>query len=442
MHGKRGSRARRTWARSSSRPVGFRPLLAALLCLASAHASALDAMEKRIVQAVDARPAQALDLLAETVNIQSATEDHAGVRKVGDVFARELAAIGFEARRVEEPAEVGWAGHLVAVHRGTRGKRLLLIGHLDTVLEGEAYRRDGNKAYGTGTADMKGGDVVIVEALRALSATGALKGRQVTVVFTGDEEDPGAPVALARRALVEAGEQSDIALAFEGGSPGLAVIGRRGIGSWQLQVTGRQAHSSGIFRENQGYGAIFEAARILDRFRQELREPNLTYNPSVILGGTTVAYDDASKGGTAVGKTNVIPREVRVTGDLRFLTSGQFDAASRKMAAIAAESLPGTSASISFTREYPSMAPTDGNRAVLAVLDAVSRDLGAGPVTAQDPVERGAGDISFVCSGRLACLDGLGATGDNDHAPGEYLEIDSLPAQVRRAALLFYRLTR
>jgi len=264
----------------------------------------------------------------------------------------------------------------------------------------------------------------------------------VTVVFTGDEEDPGAPVELGREALLAAGEQSDIALGFEGGLPGVAVIGRRGIGTWRLQVTGRQAHSAGIFGESQGYGAIFEAARILDRFRGELREPNLTFNPSVILGGTTVAYDDASKGGTALGKTNVIPSEVRVTGDLRFLSSEQFDAARGKMTAIVAENLPRTSAAISFEQEYPSMAPTDGNLRVLAVLDAVSRDLGAGPVIAQDPAERGAGDISFVCSGRLACLDGLGAMGDDVHAPGEFAEVDALLTQTQRAALLFYRLTR
>ena len=89
------------------------------------------------------------------------------------------------------------------------------------------------------------------------------------------------------------------------------------------------------------------------------------------------------------------------------------------------------------------MAPTDRNREVLAVLDSVSRDLGAGPITAQDPAERGAGDISFVCTdGRLACLDGLGALGDDAHAPGEYVDVDALYLQIRRAALLFYRLTR
>ena len=417
-------------------------LVHALLGCALVQAKGLDSTEQRIVRAADARQAQSLELLAEVVNIPSATENHAGVRKAGDVFARELAALGFETRWVDQRAEVGRSGHLVAVRRGTRGKRLLLIGHLDTVLEGEPFRRDGNRAYGTGIADMKGGNVIILEALRALHATGALKDRQVIVVFTGDEEDPGQPTSIARQALVEAAGQSDVALGFEGASPGVAVVGRRGIGSWRLQVTGRQAHSSGIFREEQGFGAIFEAARILDRFRDELREPNLTYNPSVILGGTTVNYDDAQKGGTAAGKTNVIAREARVAGDLRFLTAEQYAAATERMAAIVADHLPQTSATIEFDLEYPSMAPTDGNHGVLAVLDGVSRDLGAGPVTAQDPGLRGAGDISFVCSGRLACLDGLGALGDEAHAPGEYLEIDAMAVQVRRAALLFHRLTR
>jgi glutamate carboxypeptidase len=418
-------------------------LLSTLIGSATAQAAGLDAREQRIVGAVDARQAQWPELLAESVDIPSATENHPGVRKVGDVLARELAALGFATRWVDLPAEVGRAGHLVAVRRGSKGKRLLLIGHLDTVLQDEPYRRDGNRAYGAGTSDMKGGNLVIVEALRALEAEGALQGRQVTVVFTGDEEDVGAPHAVSRKALFDAAAASDVALGFEGAVEGVAVVGRRGIGTWRLEVTGAQGHSAGIFSESRGHGAIFEAARILDRFRTELREPNLTYNPSVIVGGTNVTFDDAGKSGTALGKTNVIPREVRVTGDLRFLSAAQWQAASQAMTAIVADSLPGTSAAITFEREYPSMAPTDRNREVLAVLDAVSRDLGAGPVVAQDPGSRGAGDISFVCEdGRLACLDGLGALGENAHAPGEYLEIDALHVQVRRAALLFYRLTR
>ena len=416
--------------------------MAALLAGGLAHA-APSATEKRIVAAVDQRTSAALDLLAETVNVQSATENLAGVRAVGEVYAREFRALGFETRWVDLPVEMKRAGHLVATHRRGRGPRLLLIGHLDTVLQGDPFRRDGNRAYGTGTSDMKGGNLVVLEALRALHATGELRDMNVTVVFTGDEEDPGSPQLATRESLLAAARESDIALAFEGAAPGKAVIGRRGIGSWRLQVTGVQGHSSGVFGETRGYGAIFEAARILDRFRTELREANLTYNPSVIVGGTNVTYDTASKSGTAQGKTNVIPREVRVEGDIRYLGAAQFESARRKMQEIVAASLPRTSAELVVENEYPSMAPNPGSERVLAVYDAVSRDLGAGPVVAQPPVERGAGDIAFVCEdGRLACLDGLGADGDNDHAPGEYLQLDSLPLQVKRAALLMHRLTR
>ena len=415
--------------------------LLAFIASTSAGAGGLPTAEKRIVAAVDANQA-ALSMIEETVNIRSATENHAGVRKAGDVFARALEALGFETRWVDLPPQVGRAGHLVAVHRGTRGKRLLLIGHLDTVLQGEAFRVEGDRAYGTGIADMKGGNVIVVEALRALHATGALKGRQVIVVFTGDEEDTGEPQSESRKALLEAAAESDVALAFEGSSPGVAAIGRRGIGTWRLHVTGEQAHSSGIFRESGGYGAIFETARILDRFRIDLPEQYLTYNPSVVVGGTSVAFDPATSSGTALGKTNVMPREAYVAGDIRFLTAEQFEATRAKMEAIVTDNLPKTSASIEVEKGFPSMAPTDGNRRVLAVLDAVSRDLGAGPIAAQDPGERGAGDISFVCTGRLACLDGLGAMGDRAHAPGEYMEVSSLRLLTQRAALLMYRLTR
>jgi len=415
----------------------------ALLAAGTAHA-APSAVERRIAAAVDRRTEAALELLAETVNVPSATENLAGVRAVGEIYAREFRALGFETRWVDVPAEMKRAGHLVATHRGKRGgPRLLLIGHLDTVLQGEPFRRDGNRAYGTGSSDMKGGNLVVLEALRALQATGELRDMYVTVVFTGDEEDPGSPQLVTRESLLAAAADADIALAFEGSAPGKGVIGRRGIGSWRLHVTGVQGHSSGIFGEPRGYGAIFEAARILDQFRTELREPNLTYNPSVIVGGTNVTYETATKSGTALGKTNVIPREVRVEGDLRYLGAAQFESARAKMQAIVASSLPKTSAAIVVENEYPSMAPNPGSERILGVLDSVSRDLGAGPIVAQPPIERGAGDIAFVCGDdRLACLDGLGTDGENDHAPGEYMLLDSLPLQVKRAAILMHRLAR
>jgi len=410
---------------------------------ALATAAPLSNVERRIVAAIDSRAEPAITLLAETVDVPSASENAAGVRKVGDIYAREFKALGFDTKWVDLPAEMNRGGHFVAAHRGGRGPGLLLIGHLDTVLQGEPFRRDGNRGYGTGASDMKGGNLVVLEALRALQGAGVLKNLNVIVVFTGDEEDTGSPQSVSRQALFDAARGADIALAFEGAAPGKAAIGRRGIGSWRLKTTGQQAHSSGIFSDTRGDGAIFEAARILEQFRTGLREQNLTYNPSVIVGGTNVTYDSTTKSGTALGKVNVIPREVRVEGDIRYLGTAQFDSAREKMRAIVAQHLPLTSAELIVENEYPSMAPNPGSERVLGVLDRVSQDLGAGPIVAQPPIERGAGDIAFVCEdGRLACVDGLGAVGDNEHAPGEFIELDTLPMQVKRAALLMYRLTR
>jgi glutamate carboxypeptidase len=288
---------------------------------------------------------------------------------------------------------------------------------------------------------MKGGDVVMIAALRALEKDGALKDRTITVVLTGDEEDPGLPHAVSRAALVDAAKASDAALAFEGYAPGFAVVGRRGFSSWRVEVTGSQGHSSGIFGESRGDGAIFEMARILSAFHDELREPNLTYNPSLLVGGTKATLDAATASGQASGKTNVVPAVAIVEGDMRYLTRPQLEGARAKMKTIVARSLPKTSATITFADGMPSMAPTDGNRALLRVLDGVSRDLGTGPIGAHDPLKRGAGDVAFV-SGIVDALDGLGALGENEHAPGEYVELEEMAPLAKRAALLIYRLTR
>lgn len=425
-------------------PIPTVPLaLVAVLAAADggplAAAAAPSAAEARLVARIEAGRERAVDLLRRAVDLPSATENHAGVRRVGELFAAELRSIGFETRWVELPAEVGRAGHLVAEHRGDRGRRVLMIGHLDTVLEGEPFRRDGERAYGSGASDMKGGDVVIVEALRALAEEGLLAGRQVIVVLTGDEENPGEPHAVSRAALVEAAERSDAALAFEGAVPGAAVVGRRGIASWRLETTGSTGHSSAIFGPSRGDGAIFEAARILAAFRVELPEPYLTFNPSVIVGGTTAELPPEYPTGGASGKHNVVAARAIVEGDLRFLSAEQRDRAQERMRAIVGRHLPGTTAAISFTPGMPPMAPTAGNRELLARLDGVSRDLGTGPIGEHDPNQRGAGDVSFVAH-LVPALDGLGAMGDREHAPGELVDLGELPALIQRTALLIHRL--
>ena len=397
--------------------------------------------EQAIVRHVDAHEAQALALLQQVIDIDSPTEDLAGVRKVGRVFQAELEQLGFATRWVDLPAGMQRAGHLLAETRGTQGKRLLLLGHLDTVLRGERFRREGNRAYGTGISDMKGGIVVMIQALKALHAAGALRDARIKVLLTGDEESVGVPVDVSRRAMVAAAQDSDVVLSFEPTVRNTATVGRRGSSKWSLEVEARTGHSSNIFGDAMGDGAIFETARILQGFHEALRgQQYLTFNPSVIVGGTRAQLDGVS--GTATGKHNVVPAAARVEGDLRFISEAQKEAARARMRAIVARSLPGTSARISFRDSYPAMTPNAGNDALLARLDRVSRDLGYGPVLALDPGERGAGDIAFVAH-LLPALDGIGlAHGDHTHAPGEWVDLEPTPRLVKRAAVLMHRLIR
>jgi glutamate carboxypeptidase len=288
---------------------------------------------------------------------------------------------------------------------------------------------------------MKGGNMVMLYALKALHEAGQLKGRQIIVVLHGDEENPGSPLEISRRDLVAAAKRSDIALAFEGGTGfNYGTIARRGSSSWTLTVSGKQSHSSGIFSESSGAGAVYEASRILNRFYEEVREENLTFNPGLIVGGTQVSLDSSGTQGFAAGKTNLVANTAIVKGDLRFLTEEQKERARTKMKAIVAQGLPQTSAEISFHDAYPAMPPTPGNRALLQVLSQVSRDLNQGEVKPWDPAKRGAGDISFVAQ-YVDGLDGLGVLGGNGHAPQEYVNLPSLNDIVKRNALLIYRLT-
>jgi glutamate carboxypeptidase len=427
----------------SKEPAGVLALLAALLIVAGPaglRAQSLSATEQRIGASVDARLDDADAMLERLVNIDSATLNLDGVRRVGDVLRKELDALGFTTTWVDMPADMHRAGHLVAEHTGDQGKRVLILGHLDTVLQGERFIGTDRAARGSGIADMKGGDVVILFALKALQDAGALNRRRIVVVLTGDEESPGEPLVTSRRDLTDAARRSDVALSFEGSVRNTATIARRGASFWTLDVTGSTGHSMGIFGPERGGGAVFEAARILTAFYEQLRgELYLTFNPAVIAGGTDV--DFTVDHGTAAGKLNVVAQRVVVRGDLRFISEDQKDAARARMRDIVGQSLPKTSATITFEDAYPAMSPTPANGELLRQVSAVSVDLGGPAVEPLDAGERGAGDISFAAP-LIPGVDGLGVKGEGSHAPGEAADLASLPFLIKRAAIVIHRLTR
>ena len=423
-------------------------IAASALLLAQPAAAELSGPEQKIMTVVDSEQERTVDMLAKWVNQNSGSLNSPGVVKVGEMLRSELEPLGFKVEWLDMKA-AGRAGHIVARHKGNgRGKRMLLIGHLDTVFEPDSsfqrWERKGNRGIGPGSGDDKGGMAVMVAALRAMHQAGTLKPADITVVLTGDEEDAGDPIEVTRGPLIEAGKWADVALDFEGlaqkDGKDMGSIARRSSDSWTLIASGRTGHSSGVMHPE--YGAIYEVARIIDAFRRELPEDKLTFNVGLVGGGATAEMDAGRIRLDATGKTNIIPAVAVARGDLRAISQEQIDRTKAKMQAIVAQSLPATTAQITFDKGgYPPMAPTEGNRALLARLNRLNADMGLQQMGELDPMDRGAGDISFVAKDTDG-LVGLGPAGAGSHAPGEWVDISSIYKQAKRAAILMSRLAK
>lgn len=400
-----------------------------------------------LFRSIDAAAPRSVALLEELVNLNSGTFNVAGVTQVGERLQREFAALGFSTRWVRMD-QVGRASHLVAERTGRKGRRLLLIGHMDTVFEPfspfRSFVRNGDRAIGPGAHDMKGGLVVMLEALKALQAIGALDDRSITVFITSDEEFPGDPATVSRAEFIEAGRRAEAALCFESGisidGQDYVSTARRGATDWRVEVEGIAAHSSGVFGAGVGDGAVFEISRIIARFHEELREPNLTFHPAMIVGGGATKLD-ANGTASATGRVNIVAANAQAIGDIRALTPEQLERVKQRMQAIVASSLAKTRATIQFSDFMPPMAPTPRNQVLRAQYSAQSEAAGLGAVLELDPMQRGAGDSAWI-SPYVATITGLGTTGSGSHTVNESVELPSLQKQAKRAALLIRALTR
>jgi glutamate carboxypeptidase len=419
-----------------------------LLTSNSVSAQSLTKPEQVVINTVKQQMPETQALLEKVVNINSGTLNLEGVRQVGKLMRAEFDKLGFITEWISLPDSLNRAGHLVATRQGKKGKKLFLIGHLDTVfekslpMESLSHTSD-STAMGQGIRDDKGGDMVIIAALKALQAQKLLDDTSITVYLTGDEETGGTPGnPEGRRDFIERAKKHDIALGFESGLGfNLIVTAKRGVSFWTLDVRARTGHSSKIFAE-MGYGAIYEAVRIVNEFRRTLgQEKDLTFNPGLVVGGSEVRYNPKTAEVRAVGKENIVAGTAFVRGDLRYLTTAQKESAKARMRDIVAKSLPLTKATISFTDLMPAMEPTTANDNLRKQLERVNLAMGLGPVQAVDPGVRGASDISYI-SPYLPGIDGLGAPGKGEHSIEETLYTKEFAPVIQRAALLIYRLTQ
>jgi glutamate carboxypeptidase len=424
------------------------PWFLMLLFIFNGTKAELSKTEKKIASSVDMHSEAAKKLLKELVNINSGTYNFEGVRKVGAVLRKELDVLGFETKWIPGDS-FKRAGHLIAIHKTKKGKKILMIGHLDTVFEEDSPFQgvemlNDSIMHGPGAADMKGGDVIIILALQALKEAGLLADMNLQIVFTGDEESSGRPLELSKKELIEAAKWADVALGYEDGD-GLstkAVVARRGSCDWTLKVSGKAAHSSQIFTDNVGSGAIYEASRIIHEFYTNLsKEENLTFSPGIIIGGNAISFDSLKQQGTAFGKNNIVAQEVLVKGDLRAVSTDQLIRARKLMKQICLNNYPGTSAELDFgDGGYPPMTATEGNYILLKKYSKVSEDLGYGPQTQVNPRDAGAADICFANDLVQMALDGIGLPGADGHTIHETANINFLGREAKRSAVLLYRL--
>jgi len=436
-------------------------LLSCLFATCTLAQDRLSSVEQAIAASVDSHLAANQAFLEKLININSGTMNFPGVIAVKDQLEPRLEALGFHVRWVPMQSVTGRAGDLVAEHpcpagEGKCGKRFLLIGHMDTVFEpSSSFQKyavlpntEGKRATGPGISDMKGGLVVMLTALEALHDSGALDQIEVRIVLSGDEERTGSPVEIARRDMITAAKESDLALEYEpsvpipgpNGDQDSVSLGRRSSTTWHIEAKGVSGHSSQIFGDRLGYGAIYELARILDTFRRELREEGLTFSPGLILGGATAQINADSTGGSATGKANVVAPAAIATGDIRTLNNEQTDRVEARMRAVVAAHLPKTEATISFDEGYPAMAATPANHELFDQWNAASVALGLGPVIESGPMTRGAGDIAFVAT-YVSGLVGVGMIGEGAHAEGESGRLDSIARQAKRNAIFIERMS-
>lgn len=410
-------------------------------------------VEATVVTNVNQLMPGAIATLEKSVNINSGTQNFEGVKQIGMLFKSEFEKIGFETLW-QDGSSFNRSGHLIASYQGKNatpsGLKILMIGHLDTVFaKDDPFQTytpiDNRYVAGPGITDMKGGNVIILTALTALKNLNLLDDISIRVVLTGDEERSGRPLALSKKALTDGAKWADVALGFEDGDSNIktAVVARRGSVGWQLEVTGNPAHSSQVFTEEVGFGAIFESARILNTFREKLSDyGNLTFNPGVIVGGTTADYDAQTATGSAFGKSNVVSRILKVRGDIRALSSEELAHAKQTMQQITQQNLPGTQATLIIGEGYPPMTPTQGNYQLLSIYSDVSESLGYGIVEAVNPRNAGAADISFAADHVEMALDGLGLMGAGGHTKDEKADMHSFDKNTHKAAILIYRLSK
>ncbi len=377
-----------------------------------------------LIDWLDDKHDEMVALLAETVNIDSGTYNKAGVDAVGKVLVDHLEAHGVPCERIADE-RFGDCFRAVVPDggEGGRNRHVLLLGHRDTVFPDgtvaeRPFRIDGDRAYGPGVVDMKGGLVLNTFVLEAFAATGGAP-MPLRGLYTSDEEI----TSPSSRPVIEAEARN--ALAVFNSEParesGNVVGGRKGAWFFAFEVTGKAAHSGS--RHQAGVSAIEEICRKVQKLHALTDyESGTTVNVGLIQGGTTV---------------NTVAPLAMAEVDLRFKNFELYDAAKAKIMEILDEThLAGTTMRITRGGEFLPVVGTPESKALFNAYKEAATEVGF-DVDVEDT--GGCSDAGFTSAVGAPTLCGTGPMGGKGHSPEEYCRIDTLVPRGKALALAVLR---
>jgi glutamate carboxypeptidase len=371
-----------------------------------------------------------LNDLKTIVNIDSGTFTKAGIDRVGAYLQERFQEFGFSTRFDRQEY---YGDHLIATHTGKTadGPRILLIGHIDTVLpEGEAERRpfaisrrDGARiATGPGVLDMKSGVLIGMFALHLLIEGQEANYSNVTFLCNSDEE-VGSP--SSRPLVQDLAQQADAVLVLEPGRARETIVSsRKGCGQYRVEVQGLSAHAG--VEPQRGRNAILELSFQIQKM-QALNGtiPGATLSVGIVRGGE---------------RTNVVPDYAYFDMDVRTSDQGSLKALEAAMRQVTSQNeLQGTRIALSGSMLCQPFERNSHNTRLIEVAREAGHELG---LKIQDVGSGGASDANTTAAMGIPTLDGLGAGGGLAHNPGEFIELDYLPTRIALVAGLVRRIGR
>ena len=383
-----------------------------VLALLVAAASAAAKRNEPVYRAVEASRDGAVDLLKTIVGIDSGSGDVVGGERVESILAERLKAAGAELHSV--PAEVaGLAPNLVGIFHGTGKAKVLIIAHIDTVygpgtVAQRPFRVEGDRAYGPGVGDEKGGVVNAVTALEILHRLGFKDYATITLLLDSSEElgSPGSTELIKTLA-----RQSDVEFNMEPGDPPDALtVWRKGGGDILVKVQGRAAHA-GMVPEN-GRNAALELVHQIGVLQDLFPKSG---------DGTTVNLTVMKAG----DRSNIIPDSAQATFDVRFRKLEDFDTVvSRFKSSIAATVVPDTTVTVTSSgTAYPPLTENAQIDSLGKRAQAIYAELGK---TATLSGNGGASESAVAMSVGTPALDGLGYVGAGFHTDHEWIDLTSV----------------